>query len=402
MDRGNPIESGRPRFPALDPEPPPSARRRRVAVRLAAAVVVLAALAGGGYLVGSGHHATTATARKSVSARYLSAAPVARIVSITPKDYLALSNLREGRATLLKSLGQMTSTPVPSLDARYLVSPYGQLISLSGPASLGVSRSRISFNGYQEPAFWAPLADHDLYAVVLDSSQGFGSTDNPISLQALATGRSVNLGVGDNVSGDPARPGVFTSVAAPIHATAQANQSFPDSRVEVRDAGRPRVTLATVAQLDRDLHLPASVQAALLPIADPAGDKIAVAVQPTSAAARPGVVVMTRTGRVIRTFTGLSGVIVPAWSQSGRSLAFVAGGAQAQLYIWTVGSRTNRVRLPVGQYASCVWSPDAAWILCPDEGAAGNGQTWELTSSDGATTVHTSGPGFPIAWLGGK
>ncbi len=157
MDGGSPIESGRPRFPALDPEPPPSARRRRVAVRLAVTAVVLAVLAGGGYLVGPGHHAATATARKSISARYLSAAPVARIVSITPKDYLALSDLREGRATLLKKLGPMTSTPVPSLDERYLVTPYGHLIALTGPGSPGVAHSKISFNGYQEPAFWGSL-----------------------------------------------------------------------------------------------------------------------------------------------------------------------------------------------------------------------------------------------------
>jgi hypothetical protein len=402
MNGGSPIESGRPRFPALDPEPPPSARRKRVAVRLAVTAVVLAGLAGGGYLIGAGQHAAPASARKSISARYLSAAPVARILSITPKDYLALSNLREGRATLLTSLGPMTSTPVPSLDGRYLVSPYGQLISLSGSGTPAVARPRVSLNGFQESAFWGPLADHDLYAVVLDSSQGFGSTENPISLQALATGRSVSLGTGDNVSGDPARPGVFTSVAAPIHATASASQTFPDSRVELRDAGRARVTLATVAQLDRDVHLPSGAQAALLPIADPAGDKIAVAVQPTSAASRPGVVVLTRTGHVIQTFSELSGLIVPVWSPSGKSLAFAAGGAKAQLYLWGGGSRTERVRLPAGEYASCVWSPDSAWILCPAQGSSANGHTWLLASSDGSTTVHTSGPGFPIAWLGGK
>ena len=132
------------------------------------------------------------------------------------------------------------------------------------------------------------------------------------------------------------------------------------------------------------------------------GDKIAVAVQPTSAASRPGVVVLTRTGHVIQTFSGLSGLIVPVWSPSGKSLAFAAGGAKAQLYLWGGGSRTERVRLPAGEYASCVWSPDSAWILCPAQGSSANGHTWLLASSDGATTVHTSGPGFPIAWLGGK
>jgi hypothetical protein len=364
--------------------------------------VALAVLAGAGYLVGPGHHASSAAARKSVSARYLSAAPAAKILSLTPKDYLALSNLREGRATMLKTLGEMTYAPVPSLDDRYLVTPYGQLISLSGPGSLTVQRSRLSFNGYQESPPFGPFADRDLYAVVLGSSDGFGSTENPIELQALTTGRTVNLGTGDNVTGDPARPGAFTSVAAPIRPTASANQVFPDSRVELRDAGQGRVTLATIAQLDRDVHLPAGSQAALFPFASPSGDKIAVAVQPTSAPSRAGVVVMTRTGHVIRTFTGLPGLIAPVWSQSSKAIAFATSGQRPELYIWGGTSRTETVRLPAGEYGSCVWSPDGAWVLCPAQGASASGQTWMLTSADGSTTVRTAGPGFPIAWLGGN
>ena len=90
MDRGSPIESGRPRFPALDPEPPPSARRKRVAIRLGATLAVLAVVAVAGYLIGPARPESPAAARKAVSARYLSAAPVARILSLTPKFYLAL------------------------------------------------------------------------------------------------------------------------------------------------------------------------------------------------------------------------------------------------------------------------------------------------------------------------
>jgi hypothetical protein len=400
-ERGSPGGSGRPKFPALDPEPPPSARRRQIAIRLGASIAAAALVAAGLQLTVLQQHAAAAH-RKSIAARYLSAAPAARILSITPKLYLALSNLRQGKPTTLRALGEMTTAPIPSLDGRYLFTPYGQVISLQaagGPATLP---TKLNMNGFQETAPYSPFADHDRYGVVLDSSAGFGSTENPISVQALATGRSASLGTGDNVAGDPAGPGVFTSVAAAIRPTSQATTMFPDGELQVRDAGRARVTIATIKQIDRDVLLAPGSQAALIPYPDPAGDKVAIAVEPTAAGQRAGVVVMTRTGHVIRTFTGLSGVITPAWSQSGQALAFATSGPAPVLHIWGGGSTTARVRLPVAQYGSCVWSADATWVLCPAEGPAGTGQQWFLSSASGATTVRTTGPGFPIAWLGGK
>ena len=368
---------------------------------LASTTAVLAVLAAGADLAVSHQHAAPARARKSVAARYLSAAPVARILSITPRLYLALSGLREGKSATLRSLGEMIYDPVASADFRYLATPYGQVLSLTGPGAPALRRTKLSINEYEESPANSAFADRDLYAVVLGSSAGFGSTENPISLEALATGRSQSLGIGDNVAGDPADPGVFTSVAAAIRPTAEATQLFPDSRVQLREAGRPRVTLATIAQLDRDVRLPSGAQAALLPFPDPAGDMVAIAVQPTEPDRHAGVVVLTRTGRVVQTFTGLSGLISPAWTQSGRSLAFATSGPQPALHIWT-GGRTRVVSLPVGEYGSCVWSPDGAWALCARVGPAATGQSWFLSSASGSITVRTTGPGFPIAWLGGR
>jgi hypothetical protein len=399
-DLGSPVDSGRPKFPALDPEPPPSARRRRIAIRLGATIAAAALVTAGLQLTALNRHAPSAH-RKSIAARYLSAAPVARILSITPKLYLALWDLREGRATTLKSFGEMIDDPIASVDFRYLATPYGQVISLTGPGAPAIAHTKFSISEYQETAPTSAFADHDHYAVVLGSSSGFGSTENPISLQALATGRALNLGIGDNVAGDPGAPGVFTSVAAPVRPTAQATQMFPDGLVQRRDAGRARVTLARIAQLDRDAHLPAGAQAALFPYPDPAGDKVAIAVEPTAANQRPAVVVMTRTRHVLQTFTGLSGLIAPAWTQSGKSLAFVTSGPQPVLHISADG-KTALVRLPEGEYGSCVWSPDGAWVLCPAAGPAANGRNWFLSSASGSTMVRTTGPGFPIAWLGGK
>ena len=359
-----------------------------------------ALVAAGLQLTVLGKHAP-AVHRKSIAARYLNAAPVARILSITPKLYLALSDLREHKPATLKTLGPMVYNPVASVDLRYLATPYGQVISLTGPGAPAVTPTKFSMNSFQQTSPTSAFADDDRYVVVLGSSAGFGTTVNPISVEALATGRSVNLGIGDNVAGDPAGPGVVTSVAAAIRPTAQATQMFPDGSVQLRDAGKARVTLATIAQLDRDVLLPAGAQAALFPFPDPAGDKVAVAVEPTAANQRAGVVVMTRTGHVIKTFTGLSGLIAPAWTQAGKSLAFATSGPQPMLRIWD-GASTHVVNLPVGEYGSCVWSPDDAWVLCPAVGPAATGQNWFLSSAAGSTMVRTSGPGFPIAWLRGK
>ena len=400
MDRGSPADSRRPRFPALDPEPPPSALWRRRAIRAAVTVVAFGLVAALAQVTVLRNHGKPS--REAVAARELSAAPQATILSITSGGFLELSDLREGHPRPLRSLGQFQRGSLAA-DGRYLAGPNGEMISLNASGGPVVVANKLNFNQGNNMNFapYDPFADHDQYAVALISTYGYATQTNSIRVQALATGNTLELGTGDNVAGDPQQAGVFTSVATAIRPSAEATQIFPDGRVDLRDAGRHWLLLATARQLTDDLHLAASIQVALFPYPDPSGDEVAIAVQPTSPVALSGVVIMTRTGHLVAAIGGLAGPVSPVCSASGKSLAFAAGGAQPALHIWAGGSRTEIMKLPVsGDYSSCLWSPDGAWILCADASSQSTGRDWILAAASGATMVHTGGPGLPIAWLG--
>jgi WD40-like Beta Propeller Repeat len=406
VQRGGGGEARRPRFPALDPEPPPSARYKRVArnaaITAVALVAVLGLARGTAYLVTSHGHPHAAAKSAAGSAHEASAAPPAKIVALNQMQDVALSNLRGGPATTLSSLGQMTASPTATLDNRYVVNPYAEVITFSAQGRPAVTPMKGVNANQWIPASIEPLAGHDRYAVLLNDGVGWTETSDPISVSSLATGATVSLGQGDNVAGDPAAAGAFASVAAPIQATANpgAANVFPDGKVVLRDAGRPQVLLATIAQLNSDLHLPADTQAALFPYPDPSGGMVAAAVQPTDGA-DGGIVILTRTGHEVTEMSGGS----PSWSPSGRSLAFVASDAQGSaLDIWSTDGQRTSQKFPASggsPYTDCLWSPDGAWILCAVGGAHATGEDWVVASASGGPMVVTRGPGFPIAWLGG-
>jgi hypothetical protein len=134
-ERGGGGESRRPRFLVLDPEPPPAARYQRIARSAAVTAVALALVVGlaslTSYLLSNHGHAPAAGPKPSVPVREASAAPPGRILSLTGTQYLALSDLRGDRAAQLTSLGRFSPAPAPTLDDRFIVSPYAQLIEFS-------------------------------------------------------------------------------------------------------------------------------------------------------------------------------------------------------------------------------------------------------------------------------
>jgi hypothetical protein len=352
------------------------------------------------YLVTSHGHGH-AVAKSAGSAFYASAAPPAKIISLTQSQEMALSSLRGGPATTLSSLGQMTQSPTVTLDNRYIVNPYADVITFNAQGRPAVTPMKNVDPNQWIPASTEPLADHDQDAVLLNNIVGWTETSNPISVSSLATGNTISVGLGDHVAGDPAAAGVFTSVAALVQPTANpgASNLFPDAKIVLLDVGRPQVRLATTAQLLSDVHLPAGTQAVLTPYPDPSGDMVAVAVQPTSGASG-GVVVLTRTGDEVTAMSGAS----PSWSPSGKSLAIVASDAQQSvLHIWSTDGQTTAQKFPASggnPYTDCLWSPDGAWILCAVGGAHPTGEDWVVASASGGQMVVTRGPGFPIAWLG--
>jgi WD40-like Beta Propeller Repeat len=254
------------------------------------------------------------------------------------------------------------------------------------------------------------FAGHDRDVVMLlDYGNSSSSTQNPVSVYSLGTGSSRPLGVADSVAGDPLAAGAFVSVAVPPEASATVAPFGPDARVELRDAGRPAVVLATAASLNRHLGQSPDQPVQLIPYPDPAGDKIAVVVQPVSGSEDgAGIVVLDRAGRVIATAATPFGVQgLPAWSPSGASLAYAStGNSGPALFIWTVGGRAAIRSFPSGGevYGQCVWSPDGRSILCL--ASAGPGQPgspgWAVLSTSTGVIATERGNGRPIAWLPGR
>jgi hypothetical protein len=411
VERGGGGESRRPRFPALDPEPPPSARYRRIARNAAITVVAVAAVLGltrlTTYLLSSSGHGPAASPKSSVPVREASDAPPGRILSLTGSQYLAVSDLRGDHPTQLSSLGKFSPSPEPTLDSRYVVTPFAQLITFSSRGQPIVTPMNNVDAGWWQPVASEPLTDHDRYAVLNGNAGSYDSGNNPIEISSLATGRVNSSWEADNAAGDPQAAGIFASVATPPEATSNPSNLFPDASVQLLDSGRPRVVLASAAQLNRDVQLPASTPTLFFPYPSPDGDMVAIVVRPITApgasSAEGGVVIVTRTGREVTSFGG-GGVIAPSWSPASASLAFTANsGAGSVLHVWNTSGQSTSQDIPAAAgklYSDCVWSPAGAWILCAAPGANQAGQDWVVAAASGGPLVATHGPGFPIAWLG--
>lgn len=413
VERGDHHHSATPRFPALDPElTRPEVMRRwlRNGAATAAAIVILAGLGGlTAYLLrGHAPHGSASHqhgVQQTVKTLPASAAPAGTVLSQTPAGALTRSDLRGNSPTLLMPLAKQVSV-YSSPDNRYFVTSGGQLLSLGPHDHLSATRLR-----NVDATTWNPvgLADH-AQDVVLENDNGPGSDgpgENPISAASLATGKSQNLGTGDSMTGDPAAAGIITSLPATSVSTGvPTNGLWPDGSVVLRDAGRKDVVLGTAAQLNADVHLPAAALANFFPAPDPAGDKIAIAVQPLSipgtASRASGVVVVTRSGRVRYALGGTGQYAGMSWSLSGQSLAIYWSGPHGSvLHIWNAAGSTSVQQFPGrADYGDCSWSPSGAWILCAADGQHSNGEQWVIASAHGGPMVVTKGPGYPISWLG--
>lgn len=385
----------RARFPVLDREPP--SRRWRRLLGSAAVAVVAGAVA-------------VVVAFWPFSARGPAGPRAAhyggRIVAVARAGGLVLAD-PDGRHVIgVKALGSVGRMVSPSPDGRYLSLGNGQLAVVRKGPVIAAYASKVPLSSSTTTAWPYSFADHDRDLVMLlNYGGGSYSAKVPVAVDSVATGRSRSLGVADVAAGDPQAPGAFVSVAAPPRASATVIQGHVDSRVELRDAGRGSVVLATAAALRRDVGLSRSVPVVLVPYPDPAGSKVAVVVWPAvQAREAAGVVVLSRAGRVLGVArAGIRGAL--AWSPSGRSLAYVAVEARGPgLRVWTPGGRTATWRLPSADSNSswCIWSPDSASVLCAPVTQPGSGD-WALAGvagrAPGGTMTAIHGPGWPVTWL---
>lgn len=390
-------------FPALDPEPPPRPWWKRLAVAAAVVAVTAGAVLGG---VAASHSSGGAAAPPGLP----SSAAGGSVLSESVGGALTVSAPTGRHASSPRQLLSVTVRgPVAaSPDRRWLMLPDGRLVSTQG-ARPTVVPTRFSPAPAQEPGYPA-FTGGDGHVVVLTEGR-YGGQDPTAELAVvdLATGAFTDLGEGRSAAGDPKRPGAFVVVASGSPAVGDIrNPAIPDASVELIDAGRKPVVLATAASLAGDVGLDPTTPVALDAVPDPTGSVVAVEVQDLTR--RPGsgdgLVVMDRTGSVSASEPDLSlaASTFPAWSPDGTTIAYAdQSAAGPAIEIWTVGSVVDRALLPAGVPAGqCLWSPTGTAILCagPSGPADRARWTWSLTTRTGGPVSSAPGPGLPLDWYG--
>lgn len=386
------------RFPLLDDEPPPRPWWQRLLIP--AGVIVLAGAVGAAIALWPTSSPGSRPAAGPPPGRLAGLA--GRIIAVAPDQDLVVSNPDGSKAVEVKALGNVGDAVYPALDNRYLSLGNGQVVATSSTRVPALASTRVGlFPGDQNSGFIEPFADHDREMVVMLAPSFNTATDFVVSEVSLATGGSVPLGIGHQVAGDPQGRGVFVSVAAPVVPTTSVTDVAPDSRVELREAGRPRKLLATAATINRALGQDQRLPVELTPYPNPSGTEIAVTVQPQTGSSTSGVVILNRAGRVLATVAtpkGPNGSDVVSWSPAGTSLAFTSAGPNGPaLSIWSSGQLRTQP-FPASATASyCLWSPGGTALLCTT--GQDNGQRWLFASPSGGAMTKVTGSGLPVAWL---
>ena len=303
-------EVPRRRFPALDPEPPPPPWWRRLlwpaCVLAGAAVTVMAVQLLPSLFAGS--PARPAAAHPG----HRQAGPLIRasghIVVVTAAGGLALANPDGSHLARAGGIGNVGDAVAASPDNRYISLLNGQVISVRPGPSLASFPGKVELDSSTTVPLPDPFADHERAVVMLaDFGDAAFSSSNPISVVSIATGRSVSLGSGHQVAGDPAAAGVFTTVTEPLPAVGVSLQTTPDARVVRRDAGRPPVRLATAGELSHEVGLPRRLAVSLAVYPSPSGVEAAVTVRPAAGGQRGGLVILTRSGRMVAALPARAG-----------------------------------------------------------------------------------------------
>jgi hypothetical protein len=302
------------------------------------------------------------------------------------------------KAVTLTALGQFPPLLRAAPDRRYVWLGDGQVLSLASLRHPAVTQTPVKFTGNTEEAFLDSFAGHDRYIVSLESFHGAPGATGRITVNSLASGRSVQLGVGRFAAGDPRSVGAFVPVAGVPRPSATGNQLIPDIRLELREAGHPPVVLATAAKLNHDLGASRRREVALTPFPSPSGSQVAVEVETVTGSPLAEIIVLSRAGKVLDTPAPPGPPVSLAWSPAGTSLAFLSSGTSGPgLTIWAIGGQSITTPFPFtgARYDTCVWSPDGASVLCSDPA----GRHWAVAHAAGGQMTAVPGRGVPIAWV---
>jgi len=401
-----PVEAqARLRFPALDPEPP--RRPWRIAGRILIVLAVVLA-AGVGYSVFShggpgqrnGPAAQAAGTRPGGSRSGPAFGGV--VLAETRGGILTLTDLTSGKVVVLKKLGQFNTTALPevSTDGGYLLDlDTGRLLSLSSLLHPAAVPNKLTFEPGLAPFFLPqPWSDHD-GSVIAMNELSYGAGPPVASVQSVHSGSTVSLGKADYAAGDPQQPGAFVAVPASTPPSKSGVQ--PDGRLDLKDVGAHARVLASSAALSHAVHITASTPVTLVPTVNPQGTMVAVEVQSIYGGGAGGIVVLSRSGKVLGTELA-SGSPSITWSASGKTLAFVGEGtAGLEVTEWEVGVQSVTNVLDGSGGASgyeCFWSPDGKSVLC-----AGQNNSWIVTRPASPNDSYEfAGDGQVLAWLNGR
>jgi hypothetical protein len=399
------VESARPRFPALDPEPPPRPLWQRFAVA-SVAVLVAAGLSAIGLLLANGNRGTGSAARGPASARS------GRVLSLTELGALVDSRPDGRDAHTLSGPNQFQLTHLPSAspDGRLVVFSDGRILDLgSGQptwrAGLGLQPNQLV------PTGRALSAEDNAVVVLTEGSYFDQSTVYAVSVVDARTRASTSVGNGSYAAGDPQVPGAFVAAALPPEPIVGVKNSLtPDSELDLRDVGRPAVKLVSATSLETDIGLNPTTPVALFPDPSSSGALVAVVVvdllQP--AGSNSGLVVLDRNGSVVAIETPGLGPIsgpLPAWSPDGSRLAYASQGPTGPVIdLWSVGGTLATRPIPSNYVAAhCLWSPAGDAVLC-DSAVARSGsfqQSWNVADVGSEASYDLPGPGFPVVWYRG-
>ncbi len=385
-------------------DPSPQSHRRRVAaIVVAVAIAALAAL-----IVST--TATSGPGRAPSAAQILAGLNLSGQVVSDINGTIVVSDPDGSRQAVMPPVSPLGSDQTvnlsPSLDAGYLATPRGDVISARGLRLDRIAVAATFPNGYTAQP--DPFAFDDRALVILSHPVQSPATTE-VSVVSLVDGQTTTLGPADEAAGDPQTLGAFVSIA---EVPQPAGAPFPegrgaDSRVDLFEANSASVVLATTGQLDAELGQNRDQPAALTVFPDRAGDKVAVEVNPIDVGnSDAGLVVLDRTGQVLAAVPPSSGPVQnsqPAWSPDGESLAYYMFGQRgAEIGVWHLGGHVT-VRPapdPGDSFLTCLWSPGGSDILCPaSQGATDESSLWVLGAAKGGPLVEVPAPGLPEVWL---
>ena len=322
---------------------------------------------------------------------------------VTASGSLALANPDGGHLAQAGAIANVGDAVAAARRTTVYISLLnGQVISVRPGPSLASFPGKVELSSDGTVPLPDPFADHERAVVMLaDYGDPAFSSSNPISVVSIATGRSLSLGSGHQVAGDPAAAGVFTTVTAPPPAAGVSLQTTPDARVVRRDAGRPPALLATAGELSHEVGLPRRLAVSLAVYPSPSGAEAAVTVRPAAGGPGGSLVILTRSGQMVAALPARAGT-GPAPSDpvsSGTSLAYLStsGSGGSQLSVWSAGppgtcpARSRRRPAATARASGRRMAP--RFSARPRAGRNG----WS-PAPPGRPSV-TRGPGLPVAWL---